>query len=409
MKKCILSICLLGFLALSLQAGPLKVYILAGQSNMVGHAKVETIPYIGEDPETAPMLKDMLGPDGQPVTCDDIWISYYTGHKGVFSESFGNLTAGYGARTKPEESDGKIGPEYTFGIYMQKHVKGPILIIKTAWGGKSLHTDFRPPSAGPYQLPEHTKQLWESKPNGAHGVPAEKDRPEWWAKKKEVTGVYYREMIKHVNYVLGDIKRVYPDYDAKQGYELAGFVWFQGWNDYADRTTYPLRNQEGGYDLYSELMSHFIRDVRKDLKAPEMPFVIGVLGVGGVVEKTKPFRSAMAKPASLPEFKDNVRAVETGLYWDHALGAIEEKQSEVRRMARLLKSKHKDHANKDGSMSIQEQKAYLEKYKADLISEEEKAKLKRGASNAGYHYLGSAKTFAQIGRAFADAVIDLEK
>ena len=32
---------------------PLRVYILAGQSNMEGHAKVETFDYIGDDPNTA--------------------------------------------------------------------------------------------------------------------------------------------------------------------------------------------------------------------------------------------------------------------------------------------------------------------------------------------------------------------
>ncbi|CAN5823386.1 hypothetical protein BH11VER1_BH11VER1_24070 [soil metagenome] len=36
-----------------LQAKPLKVFILAGQSNMEGHAKVETFDYIGDDPASA--------------------------------------------------------------------------------------------------------------------------------------------------------------------------------------------------------------------------------------------------------------------------------------------------------------------------------------------------------------------
>ena len=30
---------------------------------------------------------------------------------------------------------------------------------------------------------------------------------------------------------MAEIKSVYPGYDPEQGYELAGFVWFQGWND----------------------------------------------------------------------------------------------------------------------------------------------------------------------------------
>ena len=57
---------------------PLKVYILAGQSNMQGHAKVETFDYIGDDPKTAPLLKEMRGPDGKPRVCEKVWISYLT-------------------------------------------------------------------------------------------------------------------------------------------------------------------------------------------------------------------------------------------------------------------------------------------------------------------------------------------
>ena len=81
---------------LSLSGEPLKVYILAGQSNMEGHAKIETFDYIGKDPKTAPMLKEMRNADGTPKICDDVWISYYTGGKS-FGEGHGKLTAGYGS------------------------------------------------------------------------------------------------------------------------------------------------------------------------------------------------------------------------------------------------------------------------------------------------------------------------
>ena len=172
----------------STYAKPLKVYILAGQSNMEGHAHVRTFDYIGEDPKTAPLLKEMLGPDGKPKVCDNVWISLYTGNK-KSGEAHGKLAVGYGARGDFAKSADKIGPEYTFGIYMQKHVKEPILIIKTAWGGKSLHTDFRPPSAGPYKLPEETEKIWKKYPNGAHGVPKESDRQAWWDAKNKATGV----------------------------------------------------------------------------------------------------------------------------------------------------------------------------------------------------------------------------
>ena len=79
---------------------PLKVFILAGQSNMEGHARVETFDYIGDDPTTAPLLKQMQGSDGEPAVCKGAWISYYTGRYdgSANGEGFGKLTAGYGAR-----------------------------------------------------------------------------------------------------------------------------------------------------------------------------------------------------------------------------------------------------------------------------------------------------------------------
>ena len=129
-------------------------------------------------------------------------------------------------------------------------------------------------------------------------------------------------MVEHVKKVLADPKRVCPEYDEKAGYELAGFVWLQGFNDLVDGQTYP----NGNYDEYSRLLSHFIRDVRKDLSAPKMPFVIGVLGVGG--EKNEKFRKAMAAPADMPEFKGNVVAVETAPFWDHDIAAAEPKKGE---------------------------------------------------------------------------------
>jgi len=57
----------------------------------------------------------------------------------------------------------------------------------------------------------------------------------------------------------------------------------------------------------------------------------------------------------------------------------------------------------DGVIVIQPGRNLHKKYEAELISPAEAAKWKRGASNAGYHYLGCAKTFALMGKAFADA------
>ena len=156
----------------------------------------------------------------------------------------------------------------------------------------------------------------------------------------------------------------------------------------------------------------FIKDVRQEFNTPKMPFVIGVMGVGGIIDdKTKGyeknaqvvFRKAMAAPAKQMK---NVVAVETAPYWDVPLGTIEQKQGEIRAMAWKLKTKNQHGPNADGSMDEAAQKAYLDKYRSELITEADNKLWEHGASNAGYHYLGCAKTMAQIGEAFANALIN---
>ena len=193
---------------------PLKVFILAGQSNMQGHASVSTFDSLADDPKTAPLLKQMRDKEGKPKVCEKVWITSVGCLGDAYSdlkEQKGKLTAGFGAG-----GEDNIGPEFTFGLTLEKHLKGPVLIIKTSWGGRSLHTDFRPPSAGPFVLAKETQELWDKHPKGAHGVPKTEDRHKFWAEKTAATGVYYREMIAHVKKVLKDVKRVVPDYDEKQ-------------------------------------------------------------------------------------------------------------------------------------------------------------------------------------------------
>lgn len=376
---------------------PLKVFILVGQSNMQGHAEISTFDHVGMEPATAPLLKEMRNADGTPRVCDNVWISS-VGNDGTGEEYRGQLTAGYGAKGRGT----KIGPEFTFGIYMEKHVDEPILIIKTAWGGKSLHTDFRPPSSGPYEFNEG--QIESLRKQG-------KDIDQARADRAMASGHYYRLMLEHVNKVLRDIKRVCPAYDAGAGYELSGFVWFQGWNDMVGRDVYPNRDKPGGYDLYSKLMAQFIRDVRKDLSAPQLPFVIGVMGAGGPVRNYGPkqqrysgihqnFRDAMATPASLPEFKGTVTAVLTENYWDAELAELKSRGGEVRA--------HSQELNKDKSLTRAQREEALAKFRSELYSPREMEILK-GSSNAEYHYNGSAKIMAQIGKGFADAIVQISR
>ena len=393
MKLLLISLVALLGVSFSLSAKPLKVYLLVGQSNMQGHAAERTLGHLGMDPKTAPLLKAIQNADGSAKVHDQIWISSIeTSEESGVKE--GKLTAGYGAGGR----DPKIGPELTFGITMQKHVGEPILLIKTSWGGKSLNTDFRPPSAGAYAFNE--KQIENFEKRG-------KNLAEVRQEKINSTGVYYRLMLEHICKVLGDIKRVYPAYDAKSGYELAGFVWFQGWNDMVDGGTYPTRGQPGSYDAYSKNLAHFIRDVRKDLKAPKLPFVIGVMGAGGPIAKYGPdqkryagihgeFRKAMAAPAKVPEFKGNVTAVLTENYWDQQLSELVDRRGKVNAKRRELA--------KDKSLNREQRDKALAELNAKLFTKEELKVLELGVSNAAYHYLGSAKILGQIGKAFADAL-----
>jgi alpha-galactosidase len=373
---------------------PLKVFILAGQSNMQGHVNVSTLDSMAGDPKTAPILKEMRNADGTPRVCENVLISSIGCAGDDTTEQKGKLTAGFGA------SPSEIGPEFTFGIYMEKLLGGPILIIKTSWGGRSLITDFRPPSAGPY--------VWSD-----YELARRKERREDVEKQKADkitnTGASYRLMIEHVRKVLSDIKRVDPEYDPKQGYELAGFVWFQGFNDLVSTWSYEDSpsgcNKPGGYDMYSKLLGMFIRDVRKDLNAPKLPFVIGVMGIGGVKEDTKPgsmkyFRQAQVAPALLPEFKGNVVAVPTAPYWDDDLDALQQ------RMERF-NAKMNQEAKKNPNLSRAAKDEARKKAMAESFTPEELTRMK-GISNGGYHYLGAAKIMAPIGKAFAEVMVDLQ-
>lgn len=337
MKTPILQSILAIALGAAAHAAPLKVYILAGQSNMQGHANISTFDYMAKDPKTTPLLAKMRDSKGNPVVCDRVWISSLSEDRGGNATvKEGKLTAGFGAR------DEVIGPEFTFGITMQEHTNDPILIIKTAWGGKSLHTDFRPPSATDAEA-----------------------------------GAYYQKMIAHIKKVLEDPSKVIPQFRSDAPVELAGFVWFQGWNDMTDGGTYPQRGRDGGYDKYSEYFAHFIRDVRNELNAPKLPFVVGVIGVGGpTADYTSPryvgvhqsFRDAMAAPAKLPEFQGNVANVLTEVFWDQKLSDVRSKK--------------------------------------DRTPEEEE--IAKGFSNQEFHYLGAAKILGPIGEAFAKALVEMK-
>jgi hypothetical protein len=243
--------------------GPVKVFILAGQSNMEGAGAIKGNPrnggkgsleHLAKDPKTAKRFAHTVDKDGKWVVRDDVWI-WYLGRTG-------GLTAGFGSRKD------RIGPEFQFGHAMGDHYDSQVLLIKAAWGGKSLAVDFRPPSAGGQ------------------------------------VGPFYTEMLKHVKDVLANLKTHFPAYDGK-GYEIAGFGWHQGWNDGCSAKMVAE---------YEKNMAHFIRDVRKALGVNGLPFVIADSGFGGRNQKVARrlgIRKAQAAVATYPEFKGNVLCVPT--------------------------------------------------------------------------------------------------
>jgi alpha-galactosidase len=171
-------------------------------------------------------------------------------------------------------------------------------------------------------------------------------------------GASYREMLQEVRTTLGDLRTLFPAY-AGQGYELAGFIWFQGWND--------MINAEYTAE-YTTNLTHLIRDVRRDFNAPTLPFVVGQMGVDGTnAEKNvRRFKEAQAAITTIPEFQGNVALVRTDLLWDTDAEAIFKKGWQ----------KNLEEWNKVGS-------------------------------DYPYHYLGSAKTMCRIGRAFGEAILEL--
>lgn len=366
-------VCVLNFSALA-EKKLVKVFILAGQSNMEGKGKID--PLLNHQIK-APETKAFFGhlhKNGKYIERDDVWINYL--------DRRGKLTVGYG-------SPGKIGPELEFGNTVGNHYVEPVLIIKTAWGGKSIARDFRPPSSG-LQSKEKIAEFVENMCNRDFNNQirdewnkAKKDSPKITRKeieakssasldgirkakaaeyRKQVEGSYghfYRLMMEEIEVTLKEFKQRFPDYDER-GYEIAGFVWFQGWNDMYN----------GFQDEYAANMANFIRDVRKELKSPKLPFVIGLMGQNGFKEAQGNMALVKAAQLSMNDiaaFKGNVKAIPTDVYWDKKADAA--------------------------------YPTWRDNFEA----------WEKIGSDRPYHYLGSTITFSKIGRAFGEAMLELRK
>jgi len=228
-----------------------QVFILAGQSNMEGQGVVSmdhpeyynggkgNLVWSMEHSASKGKMQPLRDANGQWVVRKDVDISF----KVRDTVRKGGLTVGYtGYRGSTH-----IGPELQFGHVMGDFFEERVLLIKTAWGGKSLYKDFRPPSSA------------------------------------GEAGPYYRQMIQEVHEALeslGDIE-----------YKIRGFVWMQGWNDMCTEAAVPE---------YADNLLNLAADIRREFNAPRLPIVIGELGNGGAAKpntRMQKFRDAQRQGA----------------------------------------------------------------------------------------------------------------
>jgi len=255
----------------ALSADPVQVFILAGQSNMEGQGVVDhdhpehynsgkgTLVQVMRDSSDPKRFAHLRGADGQWVVREDVKVRFRTKNE-LKKGGLGIGFSGYGGKHH-------IGPELQFGHVVGDAIEAPVLLVKTAWGGKSLFKDFRPPSSG------------------------------------GETGVFYLQMVSEVREALGQLGVDFPAY-ANRHYEIAGFVWFQGWNDMIDA---KARAE------YEQNLVNLIKDVRREFGRPQLPVVIGETGNGGpdVSADMLALRKAQKAAASRPEFAGTVSFVST--------------------------------------------------------------------------------------------------
>ncbi|NIS49670.1 MAG: hypothetical protein GWN67_19855 [Phycisphaerae bacterium] len=185
-----------------------------------------------------------------------------------------------GSPLSPTSNGKAIGPELGFGHVMGYYHDEQVLLIKTAMGNRALGFDFRPPSSGR----NDPDSKWES--------------------------LEYRLMVEGVRKTLNDIENIVPNYKG-QGYEIAGFAWWQG---HKDGFSPELITE------YEKNLVNLIKDVRAEFEVPKMPVVVATVGFGGHNMSDKYLRileaqMAVGDPKKHPEFAGTVASVDTRDFW----------------------------------------------------------------------------------------------
>jgi hypothetical protein len=263
---------------------PVQVYILLGQSNMLGFgkasalqevAKAGTYPYLVDDAGEWTVRKDvrnvrvMCSGNGPAKDYTNDWMTI----------------------------QGNIGPEIGIGHYVGHVTDAPVMILKSCIGNRSLGWDLLPPGTEPYEHDGKMQPGYRGTPDDPGGDTGGDMSKGWYA------GCQYDGDIAAAKAVLADLDKYYPG--AKE-YEVAGFFWWQGDKD--------MRNA-AHFETYEKNLIQLIKALRKDFDAPDAKFVTASLGQTkqgskGGDGKILDAMEAVAKNDD-PELKDKVAFVYT--------------------------------------------------------------------------------------------------
>jgi len=273
---------------------PIKVFILMGQSNMVGmgdigpEATKGTLKYLTKTDTKYPWLVD-----------GDKW----TERKDAY---YYDARVKKGAPLSPTANNGNaIGPELGFGYVMGHVLDEPVLILKSCIGNRSLGWDLLPPGSKPFPFEGKTYAGYKDTPDSwTEGQP--KKDVKWYAGKQ------YDDDMTNANEALKTIAKWYPGY-KDQGYEIAGFVWWQGHKD---------TGSAAHASKYEENLERLVDCLRKDYDAPKAKFVLatgcGNPGREGLGKKIAEAQLAIGDAKKYKAFEGNVKAVDSRDLWREA-------------------------------------------------------------------------------------------
>lgn len=235
---------------------PVQVYILLGQSNMLGFGKVKggdgSLEYAVKKKHLYPYLIDK---DGNWSVRKDVRNVRVMGSGTGSMKTFNNEWLTIKGRT--------IGPEVGIGHYVGHATDAPVLLLKSCIGNRSLGWDLLPPGSPPFEFEDNGK-IWR--------YAGYKETPHRWEKGTEpkkvnwYAGMQYDGDIARAKQVLAELDKYYP---GANKYEIAGFFFWQG-----DRDRYDA----GHASKYEENLMRLIKQLRKDFDAPNAKFVCATLG-----------------------------------------------------------------------------------------------------------------------------------